>query len=87
MYRVTGIGTSLFLIAAGAVLAWAVDADVEGVNLNTVGVILFIVGLIGLAVTLLAGATAGRDRETVVDRDSRTYIEREPTETVVERRR
>jgi hypothetical protein len=42
------IGTSLFLIAVGAILKWAVTAHVEGINLHTAGLILMIVGLIGL---------------------------------------
>ena len=41
------IGLSLVLLAAGAILTWAVDAHVSGVNVNAVGVILMIVGLIG----------------------------------------
>jgi hypothetical protein len=39
-----GIGISLLLIAAGAVLIWAVDLTVHGVNLVTVGWILLIIG-------------------------------------------
>jgi hypothetical protein len=46
------IGTSLFLIAVGAILKYAVTAHVEGVNLQTVGVILMIVGGVGLAIGL-----------------------------------
>jgi uncharacterized protein DUF6458 len=46
------IGTSLFLIAVGAILKFAVTADVEGVDLDTVGVILMIVGGVGLAIGL-----------------------------------
>jgi hypothetical protein len=42
-----GIGVSLILIAVGAILTWAVDAHVSGLNVNAVGVILMIVGLIG----------------------------------------
>jgi hypothetical protein len=42
-----GIGVSLILIAVGAILTWAVDAQVSGLNVNAVGVILMIVGLIG----------------------------------------
>ena len=42
-----GIGISLLLIAAGAVLVWAVDVSVSGVELVTVGWILLIVGAIG----------------------------------------
>ena len=42
-----GLGVSLILIAVGAILTWAVDAHVSGVNVHAVGVILMIVGLIG----------------------------------------
>ncbi len=43
-----GVGVSLILIAAGAVLAWAVDVSTSGFNVNTVGYILLIVGIIGV---------------------------------------
>ena len=46
-------GFSLFLIAVGAVLYWAVTYTVSGVELTTVGAILMIVGVIGLALSLL----------------------------------
>jgi Flp pilus assembly protein protease CpaA len=42
------IGGSLFLIAVGAILAFAVTASVAGVDLQTVGWILMIIGVIGL---------------------------------------
>jgi hypothetical protein len=92
MYRVTGIGTSLLLIAAGAILAWAVDVDADGFNLNTIGIILFVVGLAGLALSLLLGAVGPRDHTahdhtTVVDRGT-TYVESPPQrERVIERDR
>jgi hypothetical protein len=41
------------LIAAGAVLAFAVDYEAQGVNIQTIGVILLVVGLVGLAFSLL----------------------------------
>jgi Flp pilus assembly protein protease CpaA len=47
------IGTSLFLIAVGAILKFAVTAHVEGINLQTVGVILMVVGGVGLAIGLV----------------------------------
>jgi hypothetical protein len=47
------VGTSIFLIAVGAVLAWAVTAEVAGIDLQTAGVILMVVGVIGLVVSLL----------------------------------
>lgn len=48
-----GIGTSIFLIAVGAVLKYAVTASVSGVELDVVGVILMIVGIVGLLLSLL----------------------------------
>ena len=46
------IGSSLLLIAAGAILKWAVTARVSGLNLQNMGVILMVVGVIGLAIGL-----------------------------------
>jgi hypothetical protein len=48
-----GLGGSLFLIAVGAILRWAVSATTSGVNLQTVGLILLIVGGIGLVISLI----------------------------------
>ena len=48
-----GIGVSVFLMALGGILAWGVNVDnSNGFNINTIGVILMIVGVIGLAVSL-----------------------------------
>jgi len=47
-----GIGTSLFLIAIGAILKFAVDASVSGIEIATVGVILMVVGVVGLLISL-----------------------------------
>lgn len=67
MYRASGIGVSIVLVAVGAVLAWAVDAQVSGVDLQAVGVIVFVVGLVGLVVSLLlASLPARRVRDTTV---------------------
>lgn len=46
------IGASLFLIAIGAILRWAVSDSIEGVDLTVVGLILLIVGVIGLLLGL-----------------------------------
>ena len=46
------LGASLCLIAAGAILKWAITAHVEGVNLQNMGVILMLVGGIGLCIGL-----------------------------------
>ncbi|MFP5316665.1 MAG: hypothetical protein ACLGI2_00010 [Acidimicrobiia bacterium] len=61
-----GIGVSVVLMALGAILAWGINVDnAEGFNINTIGVILVIVGAIGLAVTL--AVFGGRRRDTVVE--------------------
>ena len=63
-----GIGTSIFLIAVGAILKYAVTADVSGVDLDTVGVILMIAGVIGLLVSLFwMTIWADRRRRAVAD--------------------
>ena len=46
------IGTSLFLIAVGAILHFAVTADLAGIDIQVVGTILMVVGLIALAFSL-----------------------------------
>ena len=50
--RVT-IGTSIFVIAVGAILKYAVTADVSGFDIQTAGVILMLVGILGLILSLL----------------------------------
>ena len=63
------IGTSIFLIAVGAILKFAVHAHVSGVSLQTVGIILMVVGVIGLILSFF-WLTAWRDRrrrDVVVD--------------------
>jgi hypothetical protein len=68
-----GTGTSIFLIAVGAILKFAVTDSISGIKLATVGVILMIVGIIGLVVSILFLARAERGavvtRERVVERD------------------
>jgi hypothetical protein len=54
-------GTSIVLIAVGAILKFAVTTTVSGIDLATVGLILMIVGIIGLLVSMLwLGAFANR---------------------------
>ena len=47
------IGLSLVIITIGAVLAWAVDIEVTGFDINVAGVILMVMGIVGLALSLL----------------------------------
>lgn len=70
-----GLGISIFLIAVGAILRFAVTATVAGVNIQTVGVILMIVGVIGLVLSFVFWASWGLGRrETIVDRGDETVI-------------
>ncbi len=72
-----GIGVSLLLIAAGAVLVWAVNVTVSGVELVTVGWILLIVGAVGALFSLIfwsswggmGGPAEGPGRRRTVVRD------------------
>jgi len=48
-----GIGASIVLLAVGAILTFALDVTTEGINLDTVGVILMIAGGLGLVISLL----------------------------------
>ena len=61
-------GISIFLIAVGAILYFAVTKVVDGLNLDTVGVILMLIGALGLVVSLitLAMTRARGGRTTVV---------------------
>ncbi|MGH2786973.1 MAG: DUF6458 family protein [Actinomycetota bacterium] len=65
-----GIGVSLFLMAAGAILAWAVEVEAEGFDLNMIGIILLIVGVVGLLLSMLFWSSFApfghRDERTVV---------------------
>jgi hypothetical protein len=65
-----GIGTSLFLIAVGAILYFAVDASVSGIEITTIGIILMVVGVLGLLISLFFLSSARRDRTVVRDRDA-----------------
>jgi phosphate/sulfate permease len=71
-----GIGTSLFLIAVGAILYFAVDATVSGLEIQTVGLILMIVGVLGLVISFFLLSTARRattERTIVRDREPPPY--------------
>ena len=69
-----GIGTSLFLIAVGAILYFAVEADVSGLEISTIGVILMVVGVIGLLISLFMVSSARRaPAERTVVRDREPY--------------
>ncbi|MGA7271448.1 MAG: hypothetical protein WB239_10285 [Acidimicrobiia bacterium] len=70
--RTGSIGGSLFLIAVGAILYWAVSVEGQGFSINTIGLILLIVGGIGLLLSLIItafGDRGSRDSDvTIVER-------------------
>jgi hypothetical protein len=71
------IGSSLFLTAVGAILYFAVDADISGLEISTIGVILMVIGVIGLLISLFfLGSWRERRRapaDRVVVRDREYY--------------
>jgi hypothetical protein len=73
-----GIGFSIFLFVVGAILTFAVEVEASGFNLNTVGIILMVGGLLGLFASVLFWSSLSRwsRRRMVVGGD-----------TVVEERR
>jgi hypothetical protein len=64
------LGTSLLLVAVGAILRYAVTADVSGIDLQVVGLILMIVGAIGAILSAIWMFVGSRRTDTVV-RDRR----------------
>jgi hypothetical protein len=98
-----GIGASIFLLAVGAILAFAVDVPTDGLNLDAVGVIFMILGLVGLLASLVfwsdwapRGRAVGYDdrdvvirrrRPRVVDVDDDPVVDVVEDRPVVERRR
>lgn len=66
-----GLGASLFLIAGGAILIWGVTGEVAGLDVDAIGAILMVIGIIGLILSLIFwstwGGLGGRRRATYVD--------------------
>jgi Domain of unknown function (DUF6458) len=67
-----GIGTSIILIAVGAILRFAVTLSTKNVNWNIIGDVLMAVGVAGLVISLIWAATVARR----TDRGATTVIER-----------
>ena len=68
-----GIGVSLLLIAVGAVLAFAFHVTTSGFNINTIGIILLVVGAVGALISLIfwsswGGFGSARSETTVIER-------------------
>lgn len=70
-----GIGVSIFLLAVGAILTFAVEVNTEGANLDTIGIILMVIGGIGLlAALVLMDSGPWRRRDVVEDDVARRRI-------------
>ena len=62
------VGSALFLIAVGAILYFAVTATLVGIDIQTVGLIFMIIGVIGFVLALVLG---NRESRAVSSRDYR----------------
>ena len=76
-----GLGVSIFLVAVGAILAFAVNATVSGVDIHTIGWILLIVGIVGGLLSMIFWSSWGaagpwRTRETIVREGADPYYDR-----------
>jgi hypothetical protein len=70
------LGTSLFLIAVGAILRYAVSDSVPGIDLPVIGLILMIVGVIGLLISLFTMTLWNRDRRAGGVVEERRVVDR-----------
>jgi hypothetical protein len=74
-----GIGASIFLIAVGAILAFAVNVSLAGVDLQVVGWILMAVGVLGLVLTLIVWGPRRRTARDAVVEERRVYDDPPPS--------
>ena len=72
------LGTSLFLIAVGAILRFAVSDSLEGIDIPTIGLILMIIGIVGLLISLFTMTLWDRDRGRGVVEERRVVDRRDP---------
>jgi hypothetical protein len=70
-----GISVSILLIAVGAILTWGVTTEAEGLDINAIGVILMIVGILGLVISMLFWSSWGGFRRRTA------YVEGGPVRT------
>jgi hypothetical protein len=74
-----GISSSIFLIAVGAILAWAVNAEVSGIDVQVAGIILVVVGVSGLITSMVVWSSGGGfgNREAAAGGQNTTIVERD----------
>jgi Domain of unknown function (DUF6458) len=85
-----GIGASIFLMALGAILTFATNVSISGLDLDVVGIVLMLAGAFGLIMTMLVWGPRRRTRvltadDEIVDPTRRTRVR--PAEEIVEERR
>jgi hypothetical protein len=73
------LGTSLFLIAVGAIMRYAIRDSLDAVDIPTVGLILMIVGIVGLLISLFTMTLWDRDRRRGVVEERRVVERRDPS--------
>lgn len=86
-----GIGASIFLMALGAILTFATNVSISGLNLDVVGIVLMLAGAFGLIMTMFVWGPRRRTRvltasDEIVDPTRRDRVYR-PAEEIVEERR
>jgi hypothetical protein len=83
-------GVSLFFLAVGAILTFAVDTSVNGIDLDTIGVILMVIGLLGMLFSLVLWDSwtprYRRDDDVVVGRHDVVIDDAAPVRRTVTRR-
>jgi hypothetical protein len=82
------IGVSLILVAAGAVLVWGVTGELSGLDVDAIGVILIVVGLIGFVLSMIFWSSWGpTGRRRTASVDGPEYVRRDEAEPAPRRRR
>ena len=84
-------GISLFFLAVGAILTFAVNTSVSGIDIDTIGVILMVIGLLGMLMSLVlwdswSPRPLQRDDEVVIDRRDVVIDDEAPVRRSVSRR-
>ena len=85
-----GLGTSIVLIAAGAIMRFAISVTTTGFNIHTIGVILMVVGVVGILLSIMfwsawggfGGGGGYRRQRRVASDGAGGYIEEDRGETL-----
>jgi membrane protein implicated in regulation of membrane protease activity len=80
------IGVGIFLMVLGAILAFAVEATTPGINVNALGIILLLTGLVAVLYSLLFWSNLSPWGRRRIATRRRTVVEERPVQVVEERR-